>query len=160
MTASMWLRWARRHSGAAMVLIAAGARIWTANGYTDMRTGMNGLELLVQEGLRRNPFAGEVFVSAVALPGLREVQPSSGAIPRDREGWAGPNLLAMMLFEKLGQHQPLNRQAERYAKEGVRTSLSAMACQVGGADAVAHAPQGACRAMAWRRHQGAGSGQG
>jgi transposase len=28
-------------------------------------------------------------------------------------GWAGPNLLAMILFEKFGQHQPLNRQAER-----------------------------------------------
>jgi transposase len=25
-------------------------------------------------------------------------------------GWAGPNLLAMILFEKFGQHQPLNRQ--------------------------------------------------
>src|SRR6195256_392795 len=31
-------------------------------------------------------------------------------------GWAGPSLLAMVLFEKYGQHQPLNRQAERYAK--------------------------------------------
>jgi transposase len=29
-------------------------------------------------------------------------------------GWAGPSLLAMILFEKFGQHQPLNRQAERY----------------------------------------------
>jgi transposase len=34
-------------------------------------------------------------------------------------GWAGPSLLAMILFEKFGQHQPLNRQAERYAREGV-----------------------------------------
>jgi transposase len=34
-------------------------------------------------------------------------------------GWAGPSLLAMLLFEKFGQHQPLNRQAERYAREGV-----------------------------------------
>ena len=34
-------------------------------------------------------------------------------------GWAGPSLLAMILFEKYGQHQPLNRQAERYAREGV-----------------------------------------
>ena len=33
-------------------------------------------------------------------------------------GWAGPNLLAMLLFEKFGQHQPLNRQAERYAPRG------------------------------------------
>jgi transposase len=49
-------------------------------------------------------------------------------IPR---GWAGPNLLAMILFEKYGQHQPLNRQAERYAREGVPLSLSTLADQVG-----------------------------
>jgi transposase len=32
-------------------------------------------------------------------------------------GFAGPSLLAMILFEKYGQHQPLNRQSERYARE-------------------------------------------
>jgi len=46
-------------------------------------------------------------------------------------GWAGPSLLAMILFEKFGQHQPLNRQAERYAREGVDLSLSTLADQVG-----------------------------
>src|SRR5918999_312305 len=46
-------------------------------------------------------------------------------------GWAGPNFLAMLLFEKFGQHQPLNRQAERYAREGVPLSLSTLADQVG-----------------------------
>jgi len=51
-------------------------------------------------------------------------------------GWAGPSLLAMILFEKYGQHQPLNRQAERYAKEGVPLSLSTMADQVGACCAV------------------------
>ena len=49
-------------------------------------------------------------------------------IPR---GWAGPSLLAMILFEKFGQHQPLNRQSERYAREGVELSLSTLADQVG-----------------------------
>jgi transposase len=49
-------------------------------------------------------------------------------IPR---GWAGPSLLAMILFEKFGQHQPLNRQGERYAREGVELSLSTLADQVG-----------------------------
>jgi transposase len=49
-------------------------------------------------------------------------------IPR---GLYGPSLLAMILFEKFGQHQPLNRQAERYAKEGVPLSLSTLADQVG-----------------------------
>ncbi len=46
-------------------------------------------------------------------------------------GWAGPNFMAMLLFEKSGQHQPLNRQAERYAREGVPLSLSTLADQVG-----------------------------
>ncbi len=46
-------------------------------------------------------------------------------------GWAGPSLLAMILFEKYGQHQPLNRQSERYAREGVALSLSTLADQVG-----------------------------
>src|ERR1019366_9554893 len=50
-------------------------------------------------------------------------------------GWAGPSLLAMVLFEKFGQHQPLNRQAERYAKEGIPISLSTLADQVGGCTA-------------------------
>ena len=38
----------------------------------------------------------------------------------------------MILFEKSGQHQPFNRQAERYAKAGVPLSLSTLADQVGG----------------------------
>ena len=46
-------------------------------------------------------------------------------------GWTGPSLLAMIMFEKFGQHQPLNRQAERYAREGVPLSLSTLADQVG-----------------------------
>lgn len=51
-------------------------------------------------------------------------------VPR---GWAGPSFLAMLLFEKYGQHQPLNRQAERFAREGVRLSPSTLADQVGAA---------------------------
>jgi len=51
-------------------------------------------------------------------------------------GWTGPNLLAMLLFEKFGQHQPLNRQAERYGREGVPLSLSTLADQVGAGCAV------------------------
>lgn len=48
-----------------------------------------------------------------------------------QRGFAGPNLLAMILFEKFAQHQPLNRQSERYAREGVDLSLSTLADQVG-----------------------------
>ena len=60
----------------------------------------------------------------------RITQPPAPFHPTPR-GWAGPNLLATILFEKFGQHQPLNRQAERYGREGVELSLSTLADQVG-----------------------------
>ncbi len=51
-------------------------------------------------------------------------------------GFAGPNLLAMILFEKFGQHQPLNRQSERYAREGIDLGVSTLADQVGACTSV------------------------
>jgi len=51
-------------------------------------------------------------------------------------GFAGPSLLAMILFEKYGQHQPLNRQSERYAREGIDLSVSTLADQVGACTAL------------------------
>jgi transposase len=50
-------------------------------------------------------------------------------------GFVGPNLLATVIFEKFGQHQPLNRQSERYAREGIDLSVSTLADQVGAATA-------------------------
>ena len=57
-------------------------------------------------------------------------QPPAPFHPTPR-GWAGPNLLATIVFEKYGQHQPLNRQRDRFAREGVDLSLSTLADQVG-----------------------------
>jgi hypothetical protein len=80
-------------------------------------------------------------------------------------GWAGPSLLAMIICEKFGQHQPLNRQAERYAREGVPLSLSTLADQVGACTAALmplferlrlHVM--AADRLHWRRHHGAGPG--
>ncbi len=51
-------------------------------------------------------------------------------IPR---AFAGPSLLAMIAYEKFGQHQPLNRQSERFAREGVPLSVSTLADLVGAA---------------------------
>jgi transposase len=42
-----------------------------------------------------------------------------------------PNLLAMILFDKFSQHQPLNRQSDRFAREGIDLSVSTLADQVG-----------------------------
>ena len=45
-----------------MIPIRTGVRVWLATGHTDMRRGMNGLALQVQQGLRRDPHAGDLFV--------------------------------------------------------------------------------------------------
>ena len=54
-------------------------------------------------------------------------------IPR---GHVGPSLLAMILYAKYGEHQPLNRQSEAYAREGVALDVSTLADHVGAGAAV------------------------
>ena len=46
-------------------------------------------------------------------------------------GFAGPSLLVMILVDKYCNHQPLNRQCEQFAREGIAFSLSTMADHVG-----------------------------
>ena len=45
-----------------MISVPSGVRVWLAGGVTDMRRGMNGLTLQIQEGLGRDPHAGDLFV--------------------------------------------------------------------------------------------------
>jgi transposase len=45
-----------------MIAIPAGMRVWLAGGVTDMRRGINGLALQVQQALGRDPHAGDLFV--------------------------------------------------------------------------------------------------
>src|SRR5919112_1418768 len=48
--------------GAAMIPVPAGVRVWLAVGRTDMRKGMNGLALQVQQALGRDPHTGDLYV--------------------------------------------------------------------------------------------------
>jgi transposase len=43
-------------------MIPSGARVWIAMGHTDMRRGMQGLALMVQQHLGRDPFTGDLWV--------------------------------------------------------------------------------------------------
>jgi IS66 Orf2 like protein len=45
-----------------MIPVPSGVRVWLAVGHTDMRRGMNGLALQVQEKLGRDPHAGDLYV--------------------------------------------------------------------------------------------------
>jgi len=46
-----------------MIAFPAGTKVWIAGGVTDMRRGMNTLAVAVQQGLGRDPHAGEIFCS-------------------------------------------------------------------------------------------------
>ena len=45
-----------------MIALPTGVRVWIAAGHTDMRRGMQSLALQVQEGLRRDPHGGDLYV--------------------------------------------------------------------------------------------------
>ena len=93
-------------------------------------------------------------------------QPPAPSHPIAR-GRAGPNLLALVLAAKYGQHLPLTRQSAIYAREGVEIDVSTLADWVGAVDRQPDAdgaggpgPRLRRRAPARRRHHRAGAGQG
>jgi transposase len=45
-----------------MIGLPSEVRVWLAAGYTDMRRGMPGLALQVQEHLGRDPYVGDLYV--------------------------------------------------------------------------------------------------
>lgn len=45
-----------------MIGLPSESRVWLASGVTDMRRGFDGLALLVQEVLKRDPHCGHLFV--------------------------------------------------------------------------------------------------
>ena len=56
-----------------MIPAPSGARVWLAAGHTDMRKGFDGLALLVQETLKRDPHGGHLFVFRGRRGGLIKV---------------------------------------------------------------------------------------
>ena len=60
----------------------------------------------------------------------RVTQPPAPFHPIAR-GRAGARLLAMILYSKFGEHQPLNRQSASYAREGIELDTSTLADWVG-----------------------------
>lgn len=45
-----------------MIPIPSGVRVWIATGHTDMRRGMQSLALTVQENLKHDPHAGDLYI--------------------------------------------------------------------------------------------------
>jgi transposase len=56
-----------------MIAFPAGVRVWLATGHTDMRRGFDGLALLVQEQLKRDPHSRQLFVFRGRRGGLIKI---------------------------------------------------------------------------------------
>jgi transposase len=56
-----------------VIPVPSGVRVWLSSGVTDMRRGMNGLSLQVQEALGRDPVAGDLYVFRGRLGNLIKV---------------------------------------------------------------------------------------
>jgi transposase len=62
-----------------VILVPPGVRILLAARPVDFRKGMDGLAALVQQGLRADPFAGDVFVFRPKRPNRTSFRIRAGA---------------------------------------------------------------------------------
>jgi transposase len=74
-----------------MIPVPSGTRVWLAVGRTDMRRGMNGLALQVQEALRRDPHAGDLFVFRGARGPSQYLTDFRSALPLIQTGRGEPH---------------------------------------------------------------------
>jgi transposase len=56
-----------------MIAIPGNVRVWLATGHTDMRRGFPSLARLVQEDLKRDPHAGDLYVFRGRRGGLIKI---------------------------------------------------------------------------------------
>ena len=81
-----------------MIPVPSGVRVWIATGHTDMRRGMQGLALQVQESLKRDPLAGAKrldrgkFVWPSASGGAVSISAAQMAYMLEGIDWRNPRL--------------------------------------------------------------------
>jgi transposase len=72
-----------------MIPVPSGVQVWLATGHTDMRKGFDGLAVVVQETLKRNPHNGHLFVFRGRRGGLIKVLWHDGqGMCCSRSGWS------------------------------------------------------------------------
>ncbi len=76
-----------------MIPVPSGVRVWLSVGHTDMRRGMNGLPLQVQQALGRDPHAVDLYVFRGKCGDLLKCPSSKALRQRSRlaNGGFGPS---------------------------------------------------------------------
>src|SRR5437763_7042074 len=90
-----------------MIPVPSGVRVWLAVGRTDMRKGMNGLALQVQEALGRDPHAGDLYVFRSARGDLIMIIWHDGRhVALCQAGWSAADLCLMAFVNSREQALP------------------------------------------------------
>jgi transposase len=77
-----------------MIALPSGVRVWIAAGHSDMRRGMYSLALQVQEVLKRNPHAGDLYVFR-GRSGRNRLEKSAAHVATDRRRLSVDNAAAL-----------------------------------------------------------------
>ena len=86
-----------------MIAIPSNVRVWLATGHTDMRRGMQGLALQVQEGLsHRDPHVGDLFVFRGKRGNLVKITLARWARPVALRQAAGPRPVRLAGRRRIG----------------------------------------------------------
>jgi transposase len=78
-----------------MIPVPSGVRVWLAVGHTDMRRGMNSLAVQVQEVLKRDPHAGDLYVFRGRRGHLIKILWHDGIVPLCQAAGARPLSVAI-----------------------------------------------------------------
>ena len=101
-----------------MIVPPTSTRVWLAAGHTDMRKGFDGLAMLVQAKLSRDPFGGQVFVFRGAAG--RSDQGAVVGRPRSLPIFQAPGEGPLRLAVAGGRHRRADSGATRHAAGGDR----------------------------------------
>lgn len=98
-----------------MIPVPSGVRVWLAVGRTDMRKGMNGLALQVQEALGRDPHAGDLYVFRGARGDLVKIVWHDVACRCTPSGWSAADSCGR---RRLMGHSPSRRRSSPTCSTG------------------------------------------
>ena len=98
-----------------MIPLQTGVRVWIAAGHTDMRRGMQSLALLVQEALKRDPHAGDLYVFRGRSGSLIKIFDTTGSACRSTpSGWSAAGLFG---------HRPLPASSRSRLRSSLTCSI-------------------------------------
>ena len=114
-----------------MIPMPSGVRVWIAAGHTDMRRGMQGLALQVQEQLKREPHCGDLYIFRGRRGDLAKILWHDGLgmslyakrLERGRFIWPTPadGVVAITAYSR-GELLALDRKSTRLNSSHVTTS--------------------------------------